>query len=181
MRVFASILIVIGVVSLFGCSGDDREQNKIGEPFPRSSTNLRDGTAADTDKLVETDIAKLEGTWEATSVQYDGIEHPQHVGYRWVFAGTRYIAGFNEAELDMNRVENVGSYRVDPTKNPKEIDMVPPARATAAKGQIGKAIYSLEGNLLQLCIPNSGLPRPTSFSTSKDDGVALTILKRVQK
>jgi uncharacterized protein (TIGR03067 family) len=50
------------------------------------------------------------------------------------------------------------TFRVDPSKDPKEIDFV------VAQGVTWPGIYWLEGDRLQLCVDTQGRERPASLS-----------------
>ncbi len=68
------------------------------------------------------------------------------------------------------------TYAVDPSRNPKEIDMIGTEGDFARKTAQG--IYSLEDNTLQICYTMPGKPRPNAFSSPAGSGIYLIVWKR---
>jgi uncharacterized protein (TIGR03067 family) len=117
----------------------------------------------------ETD--KLEGHWRMVSIEFDGAQMPaQQVNdYSLSFkAGkfTSHLAGERKT----------GTYKTDPTKKPKSIDIV--ADDGPSKGKNWSLIYSLEGNTLRICGAEVGKDRPTAFEAKKESGNILMVLRR---
>jgi uncharacterized protein (TIGR03067 family) len=73
------------------------------------------------------------------------------------------------------------SYKLDPTKKPKEIDLTPLDGPANEKGKTGRAIYSLDGDVLKICMPGSLATgeRPTELATKEGGKTSLFIFKRV--
>jgi uncharacterized protein (TIGR03067 family) len=72
-------------------------------------------------------------------------------------------------------VKEEGTYKLDPAKKPRQIDVVV---KRAGKGdQVVRGIYALEGDTLKLGMSAKGAkgPRPTSF---EDRDAVVVILKR---
>jgi len=173
MKLVGLGLVALVVSLMAGCGGDayetqfkaSLEQLKdTGQPIPRSEQATAPSPEA------AADIEKLQGTWKAVSVQMDGADQPEYVkrGFTWIFKGKTFTNGLNAEQLK----KNVGRYRIDPTKNPKEFE--------GLDGDKAIGIYSLEGDTLKLCTAPNGAERPTSFATKKGDQVGLVVLKRVQ-
>jgi uncharacterized protein (TIGR03067 family) len=123
----------------------------------------------------EADDGKLlAGTWEVTSGEQGGRELTKAMlgGQRLVFAagGTyRVLLGDNEVES--------GTYRIDPGKTPREIDLKITRGQDAGKAQLG--IYKLEGDSLVLTFQMAGeADRPEEFETKAGGGRFLLRLKR---
>lgn len=110
---------------------------------------------------------ELHGTWQAIKLEADGETGPKDVTakVRWIFKGNEYVGVSPEMNFK-------GTYTINPTKKPKEIDLLP---AGATKAML--AIYRIEGEQLMLCI---GQPRPSDFVTKEGSGRRLYILKRVK-
>jgi uncharacterized protein (TIGR03067 family) len=169
-------LAAVVVACAAGCGGDSYESQfnaslqqlkATGQPIPRS---MQMQTTAPS-PAAAAEIEKLKGTWKATSVQKDGADHPEYVraGMQTVFTdNSMTISVGDDAAAKTNSF-----YRLDPTKNPKEIDLID------SSGQpSGKGIYALDGDKLTLC--TSTADRPTSLATKQGDGLQLVVLKRAQ-
>jgi len=172
MKWFGPGLVAIAIGLTAGCGGDAYESQfnaslqylkANGQPLPRSTQPPSPEATAD--------MEKLKGTWQALSVQVDGADHPDVVkrGLQMVFTDSTV----STALADDPAGKKTNNYRLDPTKNPKEIDL------TDLSGQpAGKGIYSLEADQLKVC--TSAADRPTSLATKQGDGLQLVVLKRAQ-
>jgi uncharacterized protein (TIGR03067 family) len=175
MRWLGLGLVALAIAAVVGCGGDAYESQ-----FNRSLQSLKAGQAIPRSMQMETappsaeaaaEIEKLKGTWKAASVQKDGVEHPEfaQAGMEMVFSQNTMTSGVNDPAVP----KTTSFYRLDPTKNPREIDL------TDSSGQpAGKGIYSLEADQLKVC--RSPGDRPTTFATKQGDGIELVVLKRAQ-
>jgi len=66
-----------------------------------------------------------------------------------------------------------GTFRLDPSKSPKEFDMVRDADQKNLPG-----IYSVSKEELRLCISEPGTPRPTTFTTVAGSRFSAIVLRR---
>ena len=73
-------------------------------------------------------------------------------------------------------------YTLDPSKDPKRIDLTPSEGAGNEKGKVFQGIYKLAGDKLTIHLAHPGEDRPTDFE-NKDDGTnnLLLELERVKK
>ena len=126
------------------------------------------GTQAAADK----ELAKFQGTWEFVSMEADGQKKPdEHFkkyvvvltnGYWNVYEGTRTVAET--------------PFQVDPTANPKTIDLFP------SDGRILQGIYRFEDDRLTMCDRGTeNGERPAEYATKPDSGLVLVVLKRVNR
>jgi len=136
--------------------------------------------AADTktDDAAKAEAQKLEGTWTIVSAQAGGMDISKQVGLEQVVVGGNKIA-LRAQEMDVATF----AFTVDPSKKPKSLDWIKEADNTTLP-----AIYSLEGDELQVCMPlvpkerkpGEKLERPTGFDT-KDKPWMLLKAKREKK
>lgn len=119
---------------------------------------------------------KLEGTWKGFVVERRG-ERPD-----------RGPASLDDLLITAERISyrpnpsagpDEGTYRLDPSRNPKHMDASGTAGQSRGKSYLG--IYALEGDTLKWCVANPGRPRPTEFLTNPNVGQFLMILKRVRR
>lgn len=92
-------------------------------------------------RRVRAEQRMLEGKWRLVSVEGQPITFPE---------GTPAVCEFEFAS---------GMYAVDPTQNPKWLDI-------HAEGETSRAIYRWEGTRLHVMGVSPGVQRPTSFDAS---------------
>jgi uncharacterized protein (TIGR03067 family) len=71
------------------------------------------------------------------------------------------------------KIDLDASYKIDLTKTPFEIDLIPPS-GKADRNSLG--IFKIEGDTLTICSDDSGKMRPIKFETVAGNG-AITLLK----
>jgi uncharacterized protein (TIGR03067 family) len=105
--------------------------------------------------VTKPDTEAMQGTWNATKVRHGGQEMIPPENVQMVFAGDRVTSHFP----GMPALS--GTFRLDPSKDPKEIDVIFPAGVT------WPGIYRLEGDQWELCIDLQGRERPVSLTDSR--------------
>jgi uncharacterized protein (TIGR03067 family) len=85
--------------------------------------------------LAKEDLAKLQGNWEVHSIEAAGQKLPDIKLEKLVINGNK-IEGWDDMV-----------FKIDPTKKPKEIDLI-----LEKSGKVWKGIYSLDGDKLLLCM-----------------------------
>jgi RNA polymerase sigma factor (sigma-70 family) len=98
---------------------------------------------------------QLQGRWKAARVWFQGQEVPP-VNLEIAFAGDRFTMGA-DIFAPMS-----ATFRVDPNKDPKEIDLFYPDTGVTNHG-----IYRLDGDHLQLSINTEGPERPANLSRER--------------
>jgi uncharacterized protein (TIGR03067 family) len=114
----------------------------------------------------------LTGTWMGVSATVDGRALPDTTvnQLRLTLTADRYkTEKGNEVLFD-------STYTVDPSKSPKEINMI--GTEGDLTGKTAQGIYSLEGDTLQVCYTMPGKPRPGAFSSPAGSGISLVVWKR---
>lgn len=118
---------------------------------------------------VTSDMERLQGDWAPLEIVNDGTPLPSNflpMGIRTckgsrttvVFGGQKMVDVFAKAHPD-------GTIDYLVASGPKQSDL-----------QYG--IYRLEGDVLTVCMADSGLPRPTEFTSERGSGHTLTVWKK---
>jgi uncharacterized protein (TIGR03067 family) len=117
------------------------------------------------------ELEKFQGTWVVESVVADGKEVPSDVvkAFKMTFKGDTYtvLIGLEKTE---------GTFRIDPTKEPKTMDIIPDNGPD--RDRIQRSIYAFDGDKLKICGAQPGKDRPTSFETKDKVGYSLMILRK---
>jgi RNA polymerase sigma factor (sigma-70 family) len=98
----------------------------------------------------KTDQQLLQGTWKVAKMWFGGQEMPVEA-IDMIFAGDQFTQRAAGTTLQ-------ASFRLDPGKDPKEIDFLFPRRVT------WRGIYRLEGDHMLLCWNTEGPERPADFT-----------------
>jgi uncharacterized protein (TIGR03067 family) len=115
------------------------------------------------------------GEWIAEKMSAGGLELPlpkdKELHFTFEKEGKLAIA-------DGGKVEN-GTYKLDSTKDPAQIDLSPPADS---KEPVLQGIFSINGDTLLLCLAEGKTnARPTKFESSKEAPFILVTFKRAKK
>jgi uncharacterized protein (TIGR03067 family) len=124
---------------------------------------------------VAKELKALAGSWRPVSTENNGYKSSEGDldGILWI----RDADGKWTARRDGKTIVEWAVKRIDPTKNPKSIDIE--VTAGAYKGVVYLGIYELDGDTLRICfaLPDRA-ERPTEFSASKGSIRALSEFKR---
>jgi uncharacterized protein (TIGR03067 family) len=117
---------------------------------------------------VKKDMEALQGTWQAVSGMRDGTKAPDDRinMIKWMFKG------------DLVTHRQASKYELDPTQNPKTIDLKP-AESTDDDKTV-KGIYEIKGDELTICVAPPGGTRPTEFASKPGSMTAILTLKKVK-
>jgi uncharacterized protein (TIGR03067 family) len=104
-----------------------------------------------------TDLDAMQGSWNLVSAMEDGKALPEDE----VKQTTIVINGntFHFPGLAEDATSRAGTFKLDPAKNPKEMD------STSTDGQVSLGIYELEAGTYRVCFAPVGEPRPTKFGS----------------
>jgi uncharacterized protein (TIGR03067 family) len=101
------------------------------------------------------DSERIQGNWKVTEYATEGNQAvPQELRNFTVFVSANVIL------IEQGERTNVARYKLDPTKNPKAIDMTPLGGVDEGRRLLG--IYELSGDNLKLCWTEKG-ERPKEF------------------
>jgi uncharacterized protein (TIGR03067 family) len=117
------------------------------------------------------DAAKFQGTWAIESAMADGKEIPSEVfkTFKMTFKGDTYTVVMGQEKIE-------GTFRIDPAKDPKWIDIFPDSGPDRGKTQL--SIYTFDGDKLKICGSMPGKERPSNFDTKDKPGQTLLILRK---
>jgi uncharacterized protein (TIGR03067 family) len=138
MRGLCSVFLAFAMLITLGCK-------------PKSSRSSSDPK----------ELEQLRGTWNVIAIVAAGNpvaqDRVQKIALQYIFDGNKITVHRPD------RPDNVGTFSVDTSTNPK--------RMTLNLGIPGRAVYSLDGNKLQLCMmvddnPNAGFPAALASTAS---------------
>jgi uncharacterized protein (TIGR03067 family) len=129
------------------------------------------------DDQTRSDLDKLRGTWATVSLVSDGKtladeNTPAAKGpaTTLVYEGTKWMIKVGD------KVVASGVFKIDPTKSPKEIDIMDESGRVNDKTKLG--IYELDGDTYKFCLAPAGKPRPKEFSSKSGTGHSLGVSRR---
>jgi uncharacterized protein (TIGR03067 family) len=117
------------------------------------------------------ELKKLEGVWEITAGEANGTAMPSED----VAGATVTITG-NKYSVVKNDFNDHGTFSIDASKTPKQMDVRPEAGTGA--GQKLLAIYEVEPDGMRVCYATDGGERPKTFKTEADSGRVFFTYKR---
>ena len=128
------------------------------------------------DEAAKKGLKEMAGTWKVVAEEAEGMkltaEQVQKMKVKLIMKGDRYTVYFGED------VVAKGKLRLDPTKDPKEVDAI--ATEGEFKDKPMRGIYTLEKDEMRVCFAKPGDARPKHFRTKKGSGRVLLGYKRVK-
>jgi uncharacterized protein (TIGR03067 family) len=122
--------------------------------------------------VAKEEMAKFQGNWSFVSMEVQGEKKPDEEFRKFtvVLEGDQWTVSVGET------IAAQTTFRLDPTRKPKTIDLI-----DMAKGRVIRGIYSLEADTLRVCDRGTEKgERPTEFATRPDSGLVLVVLQRVK-
>jgi uncharacterized protein (TIGR03067 family) len=120
---------------------------------------ITDGKSRRNEILEE--MERLQGTWKQIGYERDGVtDLLDELGWepRSTFVGDTFFVTLADGSIPIR-----GTYKIDPTRNPKAVDWTDIIGEDAGKTLL--AIYRLEEDLFTFCAAYPGQERPTEFKT----------------
>jgi uncharacterized protein (TIGR03067 family) len=114
----------------------------------------------------------LSGTWSCISATVDGKPLPKETTDLLQLTLTRDRYKTEKGSVILFD----SSYTIDPSKDPKQINMIGTEGDLAGKEAQG--IYSCDGDVLRICHVMPGLPRPESFESTPGSKAFLVFWRR---
>ena len=123
------------------------------------------------------DLDKLRGTWLTVSLVNDGKtlvdeKTPPKSGpaTKLIYDGNKWMIRVGDKTVAG------GVFTIDPTKTPKQIDILDETGTKNDKTKLG--IYELDGDTYKFCLAPAGKPRPTEFTSQAGSGYSLGVSRR---
>lgn len=110
---------------------------------------------------IAAELERLQGTWKQIGYERDGVAEPvDELGWgpRTTFVGDSFVVTLADGSIPIK-----GTFKIDPTRNPKTVDWTDTIGEDAGKTLL--AIYRLEEDRFTFCAAYPGLERPTEFKT----------------
>ena len=117
---------------------------------------------------------KLQGTWYIVSIEEGSQKVPDDSfkGNTLTFDDEKFTL---QQKVKNQKVKNSGTYKIDATKKPAELDMT--FTEGPGKDKVGKWIFQLNGDTLKIGSKENPDDRPKSFN---DKETAVITLSRTQ-
>jgi uncharacterized protein (TIGR03067 family) len=129
--------------------------------------------AADDAELSKKDLQKMQGDWAAVEMIRDGnpLERDAAQAYFRTVSGEKYSI------VRYRKVMGEGTFRIDASKAPREIDATP----SSPGAKTLKGIYEWHGEKLKMIFGPPGGTRPKDFNAEAGSQQAYTLWEREKK
>jgi uncharacterized protein (TIGR03067 family) len=127
--------------------------------------------AADTPKIAK-ELEPFQGMWSIEAITRDGVAVPKDAVQQLILV----VKGNERLVKDGDDVKSKGTYTVDATKTPKQMDV------TVADGPLAgktlRGIYELKDDTFTLCLMLEGDTRPEDFTCKEGSNRLLQVFKK---
>jgi uncharacterized protein (TIGR03067 family) len=120
---------------------------------------------------VKKELEKFRGSWRYGSMEMEGTAMPQES-----LKDAKLVCDGDHFTFSEPGMTHRGTFRIDPTKAPKTIDVV--FTEGPNKGETLLGIYELEGDTYRVCLATPGKERPKALVSKANSGTVLEVLKR---
>jgi uncharacterized protein (TIGR03067 family) len=129
------------------------------------------------EELIRKDYQRLTGAFQLVSGVIDGKPVPEDVRRE-----TKLVTDMNKFTVSAGGqagTSGAGTFTIDPTKSPKEVDSL--QAIGPDKGRILLGIYEIiDDNHKRACWAPVGQPRPTAFTSQPGSGHILQLWERIK-
>jgi uncharacterized protein (TIGR03067 family) len=123
---------------------------------------------------IKKEYDKFEGTWKMESFMMDGKPSPSKdfADFKMTLKGDTFATEGADGKSS-------GTYKIDPTKKPKTLDINFINGALDGVTMLG--VYELDGDTYKVCLPTApGAERPKELASKKGSGLVLEVFKRIK-
>lgn len=145
-------------------------QLHAGPPMMVSFKNIRLKTLSGGSSAAD-DLRQMQGVWEVASAEANGQTIPGDA-----LAGIKVTVRDNTYETDRGDEVDRGTLKLDPARQPKQMDVLPGNGSDAGRSIL--AIYEVGAETMRVCYATQGGSRPAAFKTEPDSGHILVNYKR---
>src|ERR1700722_13538934 len=131
--------------------------------------------AADQAPADASDLAKMQGDWRTVSVIENGTKLADDKAQPLF----RTVSGEKYSLFRFSKPLTRGTFKIDATKRPKTIDLMPTASKGPAKPTLGISEYT--GPAIWTCNARPGKPRPTDFEPKLGSGNSCVVWEPEKK
>jgi uncharacterized protein (TIGR03067 family) len=118
------------------------------------------------------DLDKLQGTWVASQVTYNGKDHNK-LKLRFTIKKDQIVVeGTDDVKKEYAKI----GFKLDASTKPHCIDIT--VMAGGQEGAKMEGIYELKDDELKICVKVFGMDRPNEFAAPEGASTALVVLKR---
>ncbi len=117
------------------------------------------------------DLEKFKGEWVIQSAHRDGKEMPAAETQK-----VKVLIEGNKITIKDGTRDEVATLKLDPSKKPAAIDIVPEKEGKAREAVLG--IYQFDGPVLKMAWAKEGGERPKEFASKEGSGVNVMVLRR---
>ena len=152
------------LISCVARVGQDRPKEFVAKPGSGHTLRVFKRVRAEEDpkeKAIREELMRFGGAWRFVEYEVGGQKLP--IEGRMLLRGDRW---------ETTSPEGKGSFKVDPTRLPKTIDVVFPS------GKIMKGIYELTDGTYKVCLDPDFHSRPSEFTAKPGSKQVLEVLKR---
>jgi uncharacterized protein (TIGR03067 family) len=133
---------------------------------------------ADAKDAKKKDLDKLQGTWTATTIEYNGEKVLGGLikELKVVVEGDKLTIKGEDPEVTKF---GKATLKIDPTTTPKVVDVS--ITSGDEKGTTFEAIYEVDKDEWKMCLKPAGKERPAKFESKADSGDVLIVFQREKK
>jgi uncharacterized protein (TIGR03067 family) len=133
------------------------------------------GAADDAGDAVQKEVAKLQGTWTATSLRWNGKDL-ETVGKFAIQLEFKDDQATVRSSKDVEKEYAKFRVKIDPSTDPHIVDII--IGAGVQKDAKMEGIYRIKEDELTICAKVFGNDRPTDFESAEGSSTVLIVLKR---
>lgn len=181
MKTISLLTASLFAVAMASCS---QQPPDIQQKSSTTKTQPAAGDSTPTAAAETDDAQQIQGFWAGATYVQDGQGEgetidPKESPVRWVFKESK-VTLLTDVDEATSPHPN-GTFKLDPTKDPKTIDITFPPEAGVKKSQVILGIYEIKGDTLKICYGSEDTARPNEFKSSAGSKLILIGFKRMTK